>query len=90
VFSLCLANDFVVVFVALGISASRRSLDSTTSFLCRGQVCFLLCTLMIKNLLLSLPFLPAIVIYYNVGRVTKPMCHPFWTDMSHMRYACEM
>jgi hypothetical protein len=77
-FSLCLADDFVVVFVALGISASHRPLDSTISFPSRGHICFLLCTLMIKNLLLSLPFLPAIVVYYSVGTITKPMRHPFW------------
>jgi hypothetical protein len=89
-FSLCLADDFVVVFVAPGISASHRPLDLTTSFPSRGQVCFLLRTLMIKNLLPSLPFLPAIVVYYSVGRVTKHMCHPFCADMSHMCHACEI
>jgi hypothetical protein len=26
----------------------------------------------------------------NVGRVTKHMHHPFWTDISHMCHACEM
>jgi hypothetical protein len=35
-------------------------------------------------------FLPATVVYCNVGSVTKPMCHPFQTDMSHMCHACEM
>jgi hypothetical protein len=89
-FPLCLADGFVVVFVAPGITISRRPLDSTASFLSRGQVCFLLCTPMIKHLLLSLLFLPANVIYYNVGRVTKPIRHPFWTDMLHMCHACEM
>jgi hypothetical protein len=89
-FPLCLADDFFVVFVALGISASHRPLDSTASFLSRGQVCFLLCTLMIKHLLLPLLFLPANVIYCNVGSVTKPMCHPFRTNMSPMCHACEM
>jgi hypothetical protein len=26
----------------------------------------------------------------SVGRVMKPMRHPFWTDMSHMCHASEM
>jgi hypothetical protein len=33
-----------------------------------------------------------IFIYFvkNVGSVTKPMRHIFWTDMSHMCHACDM
>jgi hypothetical protein len=26
----------------------------------------------------------------SISRVTKHMCHPFWTDMSYMCHACEM
>jgi hypothetical protein len=26
----------------------------------------------------------------NIGSVTKPMCHPFWTDMPHMCHAYEI
>jgi hypothetical protein len=89
-FPLCLVDGFVVAFVAPEISASRWPLDSTTSFLSRGQVCFLLRTLIIKRLLLSLLFLPANVIYCNVGSITKPMCHPFQTDTPHVCHACEM
>jgi hypothetical protein len=65
-FPLYLADDFVVLFVALGISAPRRPLDLTASFLCRGQIFFLPHTLMIKHLLLSLLFLPVNVIYCNL------------------------
>jgi hypothetical protein len=84
-FPLCLVDDFVVVFVASGISVSRRSLDSIASLLSRGQVCFLLPILIIKRF-----FLLATVVYFNVGRVTKHMCHLFWTDMSHVCHVCEM
>jgi hypothetical protein len=35
-------------------------------------------------------FLPATIIYYNIGGLTKHMCHLFWTDISHMFYTCEM
>jgi hypothetical protein len=89
-FPLCLVDDFVVVFVAPKISVSCRPLDSTVSLLSRGQVCFLLHILIIKRLRVSLLFLHATVVYFNVGRVTKPMRHSFWTDMSHMCHACEM
>jgi hypothetical protein len=36
---------------------------------------------------------PLFHMHYSVksaSRVTKPMCHPFQTDMSHMCHACEM
>jgi hypothetical protein len=33
------------------------------------------------------PLVLVTVVYCNVGSVTKPMCHPFWIDMSHMCHA---
>jgi hypothetical protein len=37
-FPLYFADDFIVIFVASKISVSHRPLDSTASFLSRGQV----------------------------------------------------
>jgi tetrahydromethanopterin S-methyltransferase subunit D len=47
-------------------------------------------SLAMLSIMFHIFFLLAIVDYYNVGSVTKPMHHPFWTDKSHMYHACEM
>jgi hypothetical protein len=47
-------------------------------------------SLTMLSIIFHIFFLPAIVVYYDVGSVTKPMCHLFRTDMSHMCHECEM
>jgi hypothetical protein len=61
---------------ALGISAPCRSTDLTASLLSRAGI---------RSLFFHMQ-----CFVKSIGRVTKPMCHPFQTNMSYMCHACEI
>jgi hypothetical protein len=63
-------------FAAPRISASRQPSDSTAPLISRAGT---------RSLFSHMQ-----CFVKRVYRVTKPMCHPFRTNMFHMCHACEM
>jgi hypothetical protein len=47
-------------------------------------------SLAMLSIMFHIFFLPAIIVYYSVDSVTKPMHHLFRIDIAHMCHACEM
>jgi hypothetical protein len=67
---------WLILFAAPGIGASRQPSDSTVPLLSRASI---------SSLIFHMQ-----CFVKCVGSVTKPMRHPFQTDMPHMCHACEM
>jgi hypothetical protein len=72
----------------------QRTGDGPTGRVLGGRVsvCFMLCMQCSYVHMQCFVCNALIFIYFvkNVGSVTKPMRHIFWTDMSHMCHACDM